>query len=350
MTHHKITTGIASYGMSGKVFHAPLLRSHKNFQVKRIIERSGNSAKDITPDIIVSKSFNDLLLDDEIDLVIVNTPDRTHFELAAQCLEAGKHVVVEKPFTPTVREGKALIRLAQRKRRMLTAFQNRRWDGDFLTVRKIVDGQLLGRLVDYEAHYDRYRNPVENHSWKEQKSAGANVIYNLGTHMIDQALVLFGMPEAVTAHLKIVRDGGEVDDWYDIRLHYPSVNVNLKASLLVKEQGPRYILHGTRGSFLKWGLDPQEDALKQGRSPGEPGWGSEPEECWGTLSSEKAGVQFREKVKTLPGNYSAFYDNIYEHLSSGKELAVKPGEALNVIRVIEAAKKSNEEKKTIRVE
>lgn len=346
----KIIVGIASYGMSGKVFHAPLLRSHKNFLLKRIVERTSNEAHTIYPDVVVSKSFDDLLRDDEIDLVIVNTPDRTHFELAAKCLEAGKHVVVEKPFTPTVREGKKLIKLAQQKHRKLSVFQNRRWDGDFLTVRKIVEDHTLGRLVDYEAHYDRYRNPVERNSWKEQKAAGANVIYNLGSHMIDQALVLFGMPEAVTAHLKIMREGGEVDDWYDIRLHYPEVNVNLNASLLVKELGPRYILHGTQGSFLKWGLDPQEEALKQGRSPDDPGWGSEPEEWWGILNTERDGEQFRGKFKTLPGNYRAFYDNLYDCLASGKELSVKPEEALNVIKIVEAAKKSNERKRTISVE
>jgi scyllo-inositol 2-dehydrogenase (NADP+) len=344
--NQKIIVGIASYGMSGKVFHAPLLISHENFQVKRIIERSGSEAKERHPDVIVSKTFDDLLGDEEIDLVIVNTPDGTHFELTKKCLEAGKHIVVEKPFTPTVQEGRELIELARRKRRMLSVFQNRRWDGDFLTVRKIVEEHALGRLVDYEAHYDRYSSPVERNSWKEQKAAGAGVIYNLGSHMIDQALVLFGMPEAVTAHLKIVREGGEVDDWYDIRLHYPEVNVNLKTSLLVKEPGPRYLLHGTQGSFLKWGLDPQEEALKQGRTPDEPGWGKEPEESWGILNTEKDGAQFKGRFETLPGNYRSFYDNIYDCLTSGKELAVKPEEALNVIRIIEAAKRSNEEKRT----
>jgi scyllo-inositol 2-dehydrogenase (NADP+) len=206
-----------------------------------------------------------------------------------------------------------------------------------------VEEKMLGRLVDYEAHYDRYKNIVQKDSWKEQFGAGTSVLYNLGSHMIDQALVLFGMPEAVTGNLKIVRTGSEVDDWYDIRLHYPHINVNLKSSLLVKELGPRYLLHGTHGSFLKWGLDPQEEALKQGKNPNDPGWGYESEEWWGLLNTEIDGVERRGKYETLPGNYHAFYDTIVH----GKELAVKPEEALNVIQIIDSVKKSSEERKTI---
>lgn len=294
--------------MSGKIFHAPLLTHHKNFRIKRIIERSKNEAQKYYPDVIASRSFEELLQDNEVELIIVNTPDQTHFEYAQKCLEAGKHVIVEKPFTQT--------------------------------VQRIEKGQMLGRLIEYEAHFDRYRNFIQSDSWKEQSAAGTGVIFNLGTHMIDQAIVIFGMPESVTAHLKIMRTGGEVNDWYDIRLHYPEVNVNLKASLLVREPGPRYILHGTHGSFLKWGLDPQEEALKQGKNPNDPHWGEEPKEQWGLLHLEKDKNQFREKYKTVPGNYSAFYDNIFESIAHRKELGVKPEEALHVIRIINAAKKA----------
>ena len=198
-------------------------------------------------------------------------------------------------------------------------------------------------------NYDRYRNYIQTDSWKEQSVSGTGTLFNLGTHMIDQALVLFGMPEAVTAHLKIMRAGGEVDDWYDIRLHYVNVNVNLKASLLVREPGPRYILHGTNGSFLKWGLDAQEEALKQGKNPNDPNWGKESKECWGLLNREKDNKQFREKYETLPGNYSAFYDNVFNCIAHGTELAVKPEDALDVIRIIDAVKKSSAQQKTIMV-
>jgi predicted dehydrogenase len=344
---HKIVVGIASFGMSGKIFHAPLLSHHKNFRIKNIIERSKNETRAFSPHIIVSRSLEDLLRDDEIELIIVNTPDQTHFEIAIKCLEAGKHVVVEKPFTQTVGQAKELIDRAKQKGKILSVFQNRRWDGDFLTVQSIVRQRFLGRLVDYEAHFDRYKNSIQADSWKEQSSAGSGTLFNLGSHMIDQALVLFGLPEAVTGDLKIMRTGGSVDDWYDIKLHYPHVNVHLKASLLVKEPGPRYILHGTEGSFLKWGLDPQEEALKQGKNPNDPDWGCEAEEWWGTLTTEKNGRTHRKKYETIPGNYSAFYDTLYESIVHGNELAVKPEEAFNVIRVIEAVQKSSETRTTI---
>jgi predicted dehydrogenase len=349
MKEQRIIVGIASFGMSGKIFHAPLLAHHKNFKIKRIVERTKNEVHRLYPDVIVSRSFEELLEDKEVELIVVNTPDQTHYEYAGKSLEAGKHVIVEKPFTQTVEQGKSLISLARRKKKILSVFQNRRWDGDFLTVQRILQEQLLGRLVDYEAHFDRYRNAVQTDSWKEQSSSGAGVIFNLGTHMIDQVLVLFGMPDAVTAHLKTVRTGGEVDDWYDIRLQYPGVNVNLKTSLLVKEPGPRYILHGTHGSFLKWGLDPQEGALKQGKNPNDPGWGKESKEWWGVLHREKDNKSVKEQYETLPGNYNAFYDNMYECIALGKEPAVKPEEALQVIQIIEAAKKSSARKKTIPV-
>jgi scyllo-inositol 2-dehydrogenase (NADP+) len=343
----KITVGIASFGMSGKIFHATLLFHHKNYQMKRIVERRDNEASLLYPKILLSRSIDDLLQDDEIELVIVNTPDQTHYEIAKQCLDAGKHVVVEKPFTQTVTQGKELIDLAQQKRKVLSVFQNRRWDGDYLTVQRILDEQLLGRLVDFEAHFDRYKPLIPLDTWKEKASAGAGVVYNLGSHMIDQALVLFGLPEAVTGVLKIMRADSEVDDWYDILLHYSHVNVLLKSSLLVKEPGPRYILHGTHGSFLKWGLDPQEEALKQGKNPNDKDWGRESEEWWGTLNIEKQGVTQRGKYETLPGNYSAFYDALYESIVHGKELAVKPEEALNVIRIIEAVRKSSKTRTTV---
>ena len=342
-----IGVGIATFGLSGRVFHAPLLRHNRKFAIKRIIERSKDDAQTLYPEVVVSKSFEDLLNDEAIDLVVVNTPDQTHFEFATKALQAGKHVVVEKPFTQTVAQGEQLIALAQEKGLMLTVFQNRRWDGDFLTVREIVKKKMLGRLVDFESHFDRYRYAIEPDTWKERAEAGAGLMYNLGSHMIDQALVLFGMPDAVTAHSRIVRSRGEVDDWYDIKLHYRDLNVCTKSSYLVKELGPRYILHGTLGSFIKHGLDPQEEALRKGQAPGETDWGKESHEWWGLLNTEVNGTQRRVIVETKPGNYGAFYDDVYDCIVHRTNPPVKPEEALNVIRIIEAAKKSNDERRTI---
>jgi predicted dehydrogenase len=342
-----IGVGIASFGLSGKVFHAPLLKHNKRFAIRRILERSKDEAGALYPGTVVSKSFDDLLNDEAIELVIVNTPDKTHYDLAKKALQAGKHLVVEKPFTQTVAQGEELIALAHEKELMLTVFQNRRWDGDFLTVQEIVKKKMLGRLVDFESHYDRYRYAIQPDSWKEQPDAGAGLVYNLGSHMIDQALVLFGMPEAVTAHTRIVRNRGEVDDWYDIKLHYRDFIACTKSSYLVRELGPRYVLHGTLGSFIKHGLDPQEEALKQGHSPGEAGWGKESQEWWGLLNTEVNGTQRKVIVETKPGNYAAFYNDVYDCIVHHTHPPVKAEEALNVIRIIEAAKKSNEERRTV---
>jgi scyllo-inositol 2-dehydrogenase (NADP+) len=343
----KIVVGIASFGMSGKVFHAPLLSHHADFRLKRIIQRTGDNAKQAYPEVLVSKSIDDLLNDPEIELIVANTPDKNHHELAKRCLEAGKHVVVEKPIAQTVAQAEDLIAIAIRRQRMLTVFHNRRWDGDFMTVGKVIRSNALGHLVEFESHFDRYRNFIQPNTWKERSEDGAGILFNLGSHMIDQALVLFGMPEAVTAHLRIVRKGGEVDDWYDIRLHYPGLTALLRASYLVKEPGPRYILHGSKGTFYKHGLDPQEDALKLGIDPRIPEWGTEAMEWFGTLVTEKEGATERVKLQTLPGNYSAFYDGVADCLRNGTEPPVKPVEAANVIRIIEAAQESNRTRATI---
>jgi predicted dehydrogenase len=268
-----IGVGLAAFGMSGRVFHAPLLKNNPHFRIRRVMERSKNEADRFLPGIPVSRSFDALLNDQSAQVIVVNTPDSSHYALAKESLEAGKHVVVEKPFTQTSAQAEELIGLAGRVRRVLTVFQNRRWDGDFLTVQKLLREGLLGRLVDYEAHWDRYRNFIQQGTWKEQTDSGTGLLQNLGPHLIDQALVLFGLPEAVTAHLRVVRTGGSVTDWFHIRLHYPSMGVALSSSYLAREPSPRFVLHGTLGSFVKHGIDPQEQALAGGRRAGVRGMG-----------------------------------------------------------------------------
>jgi scyllo-inositol 2-dehydrogenase (NADP+) len=319
----KVVTGIASFGMSGKVFHAPLLHAHQGFCLKTIVERSKNEAKAFYPDVDIVNSIDALLHDQEIELVIVNTPDHTHAEIAHNALMAGKHVIVEKPFTLQAGEGEDLLNLAIRKNKLLSVFQNRRWDGDFLTVKKVIEDELLGRLVEYEAHFDRFRNYIQN-SWKEGASVGTGTLYNLGSHLIDQALVLFGIPEAVYADVRVLREGGSVDDFFDVNLYYTNIKVTLKASYLAKEPGPKYHLNGTLGSFVKYGLDPQEEALKQGIKPTVPNWGAETKNLWGTIHTEKAELPYKGIIETVPGNYMAYYDNIHAVLTHDKELIVKP--------------------------
>lgn len=306
-----------------------------------IVERSKNEVKDTYPEVASVKSFDDLLADKSIELIIVNTPDFTHYEYASRALQAGKHVVLEKPVTQTTEECKELISLSRRTGKIFSVFQNRRWDGDFLTVRNIIKNQLLGRLVEFESNYMRYRNFIQANTWKESAQLGKGITYNLGSHMIDQALTLFGAPESVWADIDTLRTGGEIDDYYHIRLVYPKFKVTLRATYLSREETPRYTLHGTHGSFVKYGIDPQEELLKKGGNPLSEGWGKEEESHWGIVNTETNGLHYRGKVETLPGNYAAYYDNIYEAIREGKPLSVQPEESMLGIRVIEAAFESS---------
>ncbi|WP_243348537.1 oxidoreductase [Parabacteroides sp. FAFU027] len=346
----KIKVGIASFGMSGKVFHAPLLAAHPEFELTAICERSKNEAAGLYPNTRIYKSFEELLNDKEIELVIVNTPDTTHYDFVRQALNAGKHVVVEKPFVFTVAEGLELIALAYEKSLLLTIFQNRRWDGDFLTVKSIIEQGLLGRVVEFRSSFQRFRNFIPPNTWKEAKNRYVGTTYNLGSHMIDQAICLFGLPKGVFARIATLRDNAEVDDYYHIMLIYPDIQVSLSAGYLMREETPRYTIHGTLGSFVKYGLDPQEEALKSGSIPGSTHWGEEPEANWGILHTEINGKVVRRKEKTIPGNYTTYYDNIADCLLRNGNPAVPAIENLKLIRVLEAAFQSQELNKVIFLE
>lgn len=344
MKNKVLRTAIASYGMSGYVFHAPFIHLHPGFELKKVLERSKSLAKERYTYTEIARTFDELIHDPDIDLVVVNTPDHLHYPMAFAALNAGKHVVVEKPFTQTSEEGEELVALAKKKGVLLTVYHNRRFDGDSRTVQKILKEGLLGRLVEYEAHYDRYRNFIPK-TWKEDPSTGAGIVYNLGSHLIDHALFLFGKPEWIWADIRKLRDGALTDDFFEIKLLYPAHSVTLKSSYLVKEPGPRYILHGTNGSYIKSGNDPQEEALKQGIWPEGENWGQESESDWGILHTEKDHFSERKVLPTLPGNYMDFYDNLYEAVLHGAPLAVRPEEGLEVIRIIEKAYLSSMEKR-----
>lgn len=342
-----IKTAIASYGMSGQVFHGPSLKVNKGFVVCQILERSKNISKKILPDAAIVRSYNELLKNKEIELIIVNTPDSLHYNMAKQAIEAGKHVVVEKPVALKSKEAEELVQLAQEKGVLLTVYQNRRWDGDFRTVQKVMETGKTGRLIEFESHFDRYRTFIAPNTWKEEGDQYSGVLYNLGSHMVDQAYVLFGKPKAVTAHLKIVRNGGVVNDYYDIRLEYDGFAALLKCSYLVKDPGPRYTIHGEYGTFYKWGLDPQEELLKAGNLPVGEDWGTEPSSEWGKLFYEEDGEDIEELIETLPGDYNIFYNNVFDAIRNGAELFVKPEETVEVLKILEACLQSNHEKRTI---
>lgn len=346
-----IKVGLAAYGMSGQVFHAPFVHTNPHFELYKIVERNKELSKERYPYATIVRSFEELIQDPEIELVVVNTPDITHYDYARKALEAGKHVVVEKPFTSTAAQGEELIALASEKGLMLSVYQNRRWDADFLTVQEILSHQLLGRLVEYESTFARYRNFIKPGTWKETGKDGGGLTYNLGAHLIDQAILLFGMPEAVFADIDTVRTDGKVDDYFMIRFLRPAlapdVKVTLKASYLMREAEPRFVLHGTLGSYVKHGVDKQEAALLRGEMPGGPHWGEETEEELGLIHTEIDRQVICRKYPGIPGDYGRYYQNIYEHLRLGKSLQTGARDILNVIRVIEAAYRSGQERKII---
>ncbi len=342
-----IVTGLAAYGMSGSLFHAPFISINPGFDLKYIVERTKNNAKERYPDVGILRSFDELLAVPEVELVIVNTPDVTHYEYTKKALLAGKHVIVEKPFVFTVEEGNELIELANKKSRMLCVFQNRRWDGDFLTIRKLLDSGALGRVVEFSSSYQRYRNFIQQNTWKEVADNRVGITYNLGAHMVDQAFVLFGMPEAVYADIDKLREGSMVDDYYYIQLIYPNWKVSLRASYLVREETPRYYIHGTEGSFVKCGIDPQEDLLKAGVSPSQPDWGKENESLWGTLNTTMNNMHFRGRIETLNGNYGGFYDEVYKAIRLGETPSTDASNVISVIKILEAAFESANGKKIV---
>ena len=351
MTHQQpIKAGLTAYGLSGRVFHAPLLYAHPGFRLHSILQRSKKDVLEKYPEVQLVRSFEELLAQADIELLVINTPEYLHYEMAKKALEAGRHIVVEKAFTTTTEEARELISLAQEKGKMLSVFQNSRWHGDFLTIQKLIDAGMLGQVVDFEAHYDRFRNSVDEGNWKEEALPGTGVLYNLGSHMIDQVLVLFGWPQAVQADIRIQRPGGKVADNFTLELFYAQTKVTLKSSYLVREFGPRYVLHGVNGSFVKYGGDPQEAMLKSGMSPLDPSFGRESPEHWGKLNTEWKRLHLSGEIETLPGSYMSFYDSIYAALREDKEPAVKAVEAMRVIAIIEAAVRSNAEERRIKLE
>ena len=333
--------------MSGVVFHAPFIDVNAKFNLYGVLERTENEAEKRYPAIKTFRSLEDLVADVTIELVVINTPNITHFDFAKKVINAGKHLVIEKPFTATVAEAEELIALAKEKNVVLSVFQNRRYDSDFKTVRKILSQDLLGDIVDVEIHYDRYDPNLSYKVHKEKNTAAVGSLYDLGSHLIDQAIVLFGMPNAVYADLDAFRPNSKVIDFFDVKLYYKSHRVTLKSSYFVREPLPGNIFHGTKGSFLKSRADVQENKLLEGKKPNVSNWGEEPKEEEGLLHTEKNGKVIKEKVPSLQGNYMEYYDGIYDAIRNHKTVPVSGNDGLNVIKIIEVAMKSNLENRRI---
>ena len=342
-----INTALCSFGMSGLVFHSPFLTTNPHFNFYAVWERTKNIAGEKYPGVKTYRTLEAMLADDVVELVIVNTPNYTHYEYTKMSLEAGKHVIVEKPFTVTVSEADELIALAKKKGCILSVYQNRRYDSDYKTIKKILKKNLLGEIVEAEMHFDRYREELSPKAHKEIPGPGAGVLYDLGSHLIDQALQLFGLPEKVFADIRVVRPLSKVDDYFELLLYYKTIRVRLRASYVVREALPGYIFHGLKGSFIKAKTDVQETMLQQGNVPGGNDWGTEPESEKGLLHTEIDGKEVREYIVSEQGNYNDYYDGIFNSIRNKAPLPVNAEEGKKVVQIIETAFESNRLQKVL---
>jgi scyllo-inositol 2-dehydrogenase (NADP+) len=343
-----IDIGLIGFGFAGRTFHAPVITAVEGLRVAAILQRVGPEAQLAYPSTPVVRTLDQLLANESIRLVVIATPNTTHFELAKQCLLAGRDVVIDKPFATSYAEAAELVKIASDQGRLLSVYQNRRWDGDFVTLQRLVSENKLGRIVLFESHFDRFRPQLKDNAWRERPEPGSGVLFDLGPHLIDQALVLLGEPEAISADLRIERDGASVDDAFDVVLHYPKTRALLRAGMLVSTPTPRFVVHGTQGGYLKFGLDPQEDALKRGEPVAGEFWGYEAPERWGTLLVAQGDSFVTEKLPTAPGDYRQYYQNVRDAILGEADLAVTPHQALNVMRAMECAVESSQSGCTVR--
>jgi scyllo-inositol 2-dehydrogenase (NADP+) len=336
-----IPVGLLGYGFAGSVFAAPVIRAVPGLVITKVMTtRADDLARDL-PQAQAAATADEIFADPAIELVVVETPNPTHFDLARRALEAGKHVVVDKPMTTTVAEADELIAVAAERKRILSVYQNRRWDNDFLTLRSLADAGRLGHIYGYEAHYDRFR-PAIKPGWRERPQPGSGALFDLGSHLIDQALTLFGLPETVLADVITQRPEARVDDYFHLILGYRDRRAILHASTIVREPGPHFAVHGDAGSFLMYGLDPQEADLKAGRRVDAPDWGRD-----GATATYVAADGTRETIPALPGAYQAYYAGIAAAIEGNGPVPVTAQAGRDVIAVIECAARSSAERRTI---
>lgn len=345
-----IRVGVVGFGLAGRYFHTAVIQGTPGLELACIVQRSGDGAAREHPRVRVARSVEEMLADTSIQLIVFATPSYSHYELARQCLHEQRHVVVDKPFTLSSAESADLIRKSRERKLLLSVYQNRRWDGDFQTIRKLLAGEDLGRIVSFESHFDRFRPAPRHDAWRESGGPGGGILWDIGPHLIDQALALFGTPYTLTASVRMEREGAVVDDAWDITMDYKTprpCTVLLRSTLTACIPGPRFVIHGTRGSFIKWGLDPQEEQLKSGMDYGSPGIGEEPESAWGELRQCDGGSR---RIPTVRGDYRGFYANVMDALLGRAELEVKPEQAWRTTRLIELARESSRDGRKLHVD
>ncbi|MGV2986436.1 oxidoreductase [Vibrio sp. E150_011] len=337
-----IKTAIIGYGFSAKTFHIPFIASMPEFELSAISSSQTDSVNKDWPDVAHYQNADELLTQSDAELVIITAPNDVHFNLAKKTLENGKHVILEKPFVTQVSDGEALIELAVKQQRVLSVYHNRRWDGDFLTVKKLIEEQRLGDVKYIESHFDRFR-PEVRQRWREQTTNGGGILFDLGSHLIDQALVLFGLPDAVTAQCLMLREGSSNVDYFNVVLHYPNHITSLHGDLFSAGPNPRFSVKGTQGSYEKTGLDPQEARLIAGVSPLNENWTEEDPEHYGHLYRDDSV----EVITTEPGHYQGYFAEIANAIRNGSCPPVSAKDALWNIKLIELAMESSRLGKTL---
>ncbi|MEM0674873.1 oxidoreductase [Dickeya oryzae] len=340
-----IRVGLLGYGYASKTFHAPLIAATSGMKLAAVSSRDAGKVQADWPSMHVVPEPQALFNDPDIDLIVIPTPNDTHFPLARQALLAGKHVVVDKPFTVTLSQARELNQLAEHAGKLLSVFHNRRWDSDFLTLQQLLKAGALGDVVYMESHFDRYR-PQVRQRWREDGSEGSGIWYDLAPHLIDQVLQLFGLPVAIQADMAQLRPGSKAADYFHATLIYPQRRVVVHSSMLAAAPSARYIVHGTQGSYVKFGVDPQEDRLKAGEKPqAHDDWGQDNHD--GILTLHRDGVLADQPVPTIPGHYQSYYAGIREALRGRGDNPVPVGQAINVMELIELGLTSYEQKKTM---
>ena len=343
-----IEVGLVGFGLAGRAFHSPVIRAVPGLHLAAILQRSGTEAAEKYPDVRIVRSLDELLSMSEIRLIVIATPNETHYLFARQCLEAGRDVVVDKPFTTTLEEAVSLVQFAKDANRLLTVYQNRRYDGDFQAIRNLVADGTLGRVVRFETSYDRFRPQLKPGAWRETARPGSGILFDIAPHLIDHALVLFGLPEAVTADVRTERENAATDDAFDITLHYSNgMRAVLRSSILAAAPRPRFVLFGTQASFVKQAFDPQEMNLRLGYIPTDTAWGAEPEENWGLLTVPSGDSFEQRRIPSAVCDYRDYYSNVRDAILGRASLAVTPEWALDVMRLLELARDSSQRRRTI---
>ncbi|WP_165460892.1 oxidoreductase [Atlantibacter sp.] len=339
-----IRVGLIGYGYASKTFHAPLIAGTPGMTLAAVSSSDASKVHADWPNVSVVSDPKQLFSDPSLDLIVIPTPNDTHFPLARAAMEAGKHVVVDKPFTVTLSQARELEAMAKSRGLVLSVFHNRRWDSDFLTLKGLIAEGKLGEISYFESHFDRYRPQVRNR-WREQAGPGSGIWYDLGPHLIDQALVLFGVPVSITVDMAQLRPDAKTTDYFHAVLTYPQRRVVLHSTMLAAAESARYIVHGTRGSYVKFGLDPQEDRLKNGERLPQEDWGYDMRD--GVLTLASGDELDTQTLMTVPGNYPAYYAAIRDALNGQGENPVPASQAIRVMELIELGIESAKHRSTL---